>query len=136
MMQFSFDLQLCVGFIFLERARLSVTLGFLGGASGKESVCQCWRCKFNPWVRKVPWSRKWHPAPVFLPEKSYGQWNQVGHSPWGHKELATTSSHTHTHTHTHTHIYHFAACSSPLISHLLCQIGIITEGHPCPHSVI
>ena len=30
---------------------------FLGGASGKESACQCRRCKrlrFDPWVRKIP----------------------------------------------------------------------------------
>ena len=30
--------------------------------SGKESACQCRRCKrceFDPWVRKIPWSRKW-----------------------------------------------------------------------------
>ena len=28
--------------------------------SGKESICQCRRCKrrrFNPWVRKMPWRR-------------------------------------------------------------------------------
>ena len=34
-----------------------------------------------------PWSRKWLPAPVFLPEKSHGQRNLVGYSPWGHEEL-------------------------------------------------
>ena len=22
---------------------------------------------FNPWIRKIPWRRKWHPTPVFLP---------------------------------------------------------------------
>ena len=22
---------------------------------------------FDPWVRKIPWSKKWQPAPVFLP---------------------------------------------------------------------
>ena len=35
--------------------------------SGKESACQCRRCKrlgFNPWVRKMPWSRKWQPNPL------------------------------------------------------------------------
>ena len=38
--------------------------GFPGGASGKESACQCRRhkrCRFNPWLRKILWSRKWHP---------------------------------------------------------------------------
>ena len=51
-------------------------MGFLGSASGKEPSCQCRRCKrcgFDPWVRKIPWRRKWQPAPVFLPGKSHGQ---------------------------------------------------------------
>ena len=25
------------------------------------------RCRFDPWVRKIPWRRKWQPPPVFLP---------------------------------------------------------------------
>ena len=29
--------------------------------------------EFNPWVRKIPWRRKWQPIPVFLPGKSHGQ---------------------------------------------------------------
>jgi hypothetical protein len=32
-----------------------------------------------------PWRRKWHPTPVFFPEKSHGQRSLVGYSPWGHK---------------------------------------------------
>ena len=38
--------------------------GFPGGASGKESTCQCRkrkRCGFNPWVGKIPWRRKSNP---------------------------------------------------------------------------
>ena len=27
--------------------------------SNKESTCQCRRCKFKPWVGKIPWRRKW-----------------------------------------------------------------------------
>ena len=37
-------------------------LGFPGCVCGKESACQCRKCKrlwFNPWIRKIPWSRKW-----------------------------------------------------------------------------
>ena len=33
-------------------------MGLPGGASGKETACQCRRCKqqgFDPWVRKIPW---------------------------------------------------------------------------------
>ena len=40
--------------------------------SGKESVFQCKRRGFNPWVRKIPWRRKWQPTPVFLPGQSHG----------------------------------------------------------------
>ena len=75
--------------------------------SGKESACQCKRRKrygFNPWVGKIPQSRKWLPTPVFLLGKSDGQRSLEGYSPWGHKESGTTeqlSAHTHTHTHTH-----------------------------------
>ena len=43
-------------------------------------------CRFNPWVRKIPWRRKWHPIPVFLPGESHGQRSLVGHSPQGRKQ--------------------------------------------------
>ena len=52
---------------------------------------------FNPWVGKIPWRRKWQPAPVFLPGKSYGQRSLVGYSSWGLRESDMTE-HTHTHT--------------------------------------
>ena len=64
---------------------------FPGGSDGKVSVClQCGRPKFNPWVRKISWRRKWQPAPVFLPGESQGQRSLVGYSPCGCKELDTT----------------------------------------------
>ena len=46
--------------------------------------------RFDPWVRKISWIRKWQPTPVFLPEKSYGQRSLVGYSLWGHKESDMT----------------------------------------------
>ena len=59
-------------------------MGFPGGTSGKESTCQCRRHKrhgFDSWVGKIPWSRKWHPIPVFLPGKNSmnrgGWWAKV-----------------------------------------------------------
>ena len=39
------------------------------------------RCRFDPWVRKISWSRKWQPTPVFLLGKSQGQKNLEGSSP-------------------------------------------------------
>ena len=44
--------------------------------SGKESACQCRRCRkhgFDPWIGKIQWRRKWQPSPVFLPRKFHGQ---------------------------------------------------------------
>ena len=57
--------------------------------SGKESTCQCRKCGFDPWVRKIPWRRKWQPTSVFLHGKSHGQRSLAGYSPWCCKELDT-----------------------------------------------
>ena len=61
--------------------------------SGKESACQCRRCRrqgFSLWVRKIPWRRKWQPTAVILPGKSHGQRSLAGYRAWGHKELDMT----------------------------------------------
>ena len=55
------------------------------------SVClQCRRPGFDPWVRKIPWRRKWQSTPVLLSGKSHGQRSLVGHSLWGCKKSDTT----------------------------------------------
>ena len=56
----------------------------------KEPACQCRRHGFYPWVRKIPWRRKWSPTPVFFPGKSHKQRSLVGYSPWNHKESEMT----------------------------------------------
>ena len=56
------------------------------GGSGKESTFQCRRLEFHPWVRKIPWRRRWQPTPVFLPGEFCGQSSLAGCSPWGHRE--------------------------------------------------
>ena len=48
------------------------------------------RHRFDRWVGKIPWKRKWQPTPVFLPGKSHGLWSLAGYSLWGHKESDTT----------------------------------------------
>ena len=50
------------------------------------------RCRLDPWVRKMPWRRKWQPTPVFLPGKCHGQRSLVDYSPWGRKELDMTEA--------------------------------------------
>jgi len=72
--------------------------------SGKEPTCQCRRLRFDPWIRKISWRRKWKPTPVFLLGKSHGQGSLVGYSPSGSKESDTTEQLS-SHTHTHTQIY-------------------------------
>ena len=39
--------------------------------------------RFNPWVGKIPWGRKWQPTPVFLPGESHGRRSLVGYNPRG-----------------------------------------------------
>jgi len=41
-----------------------IIMSFPGNTSGKEPTCQCRkhkRCRFNPWVGKIPWRRPWQP---------------------------------------------------------------------------
>ena len=91
--------------------------------------CPCRRQKkhrFNPWVKKIPWRRKWPLTLVFLPGKSHGHRRLMGYSPWGQKELDMTEHigikhsknilHICTHTHTHTHIYIYTLQSVQLLS--------------------
>jgi len=58
---------------------------FPGGSDGKKSACNAGD-RFDPWVRKIPWGRKWLPTPVFLPGESHGPRSLVGYSPWGCEE--------------------------------------------------
>ena len=48
------------------------------------------RYRFDPWIRKIPWRRKWQHTLVFSPEKSHGQRSLAGYSAWSCKEYDTT----------------------------------------------
>ena len=59
--------------------------------SGKESTCQCRRHKrwgFDPWVGKIPWSRKWQPTPLIIRAcripwtEEHGQLQSMGLQSW------------------------------------------------------
>ena len=50
------------------------------------------RLGFDPWVRKMPWSRAWQPTAVFLPGESRGQRSLAGYSLWGCTESDTTAA--------------------------------------------
>ena len=76
----------------------TLQVGLPRWCSGKESTCQCRRCKgcsFNPWVGKIRWRRKWQPTPAFLPGKFHGQRSLAGYSLWGHKQSDALSTCTH-----------------------------------------
>ena len=83
----------CVTVLF----RVTEVGGAVGlGASGKGPTCRCRkrkRCRFNPWVGKIPSGRKWHPTPVFLPRKFHRQRKRSlsGYSSWGHRESDMTA---------------------------------------------
>ena len=78
--------------------------GFLGGASGKETACQCRRqnrCRFDPCVGKIPWRRTWQPTPVSLPGESRDRetWRAIVHRVTKSlTQLKLLSRHTHTKT--------------------------------------
>ena len=46
--------------------------------------------RFNPWVRNIPWRRKWRITLIFLPGEFHGLGSLVVYSPWGCKQLGTT----------------------------------------------
>ena len=46
--------------------------------------------RFDPWVRKIPWSRRWPPTPVFMTGKPHGERSVVGYSPQGCKDSDMT----------------------------------------------
>ena len=43
-----------------------------------KSLLYCGRPRFDTWVGKIPWRRKWQPTPVLLPGKSHGRRSLVG----------------------------------------------------------
>ena len=52
--------------------------------SGKEPACQCRRhkrCRFNPWVRKIPGRKAQQFTPGFLLGESHGQRSLAGYRP-------------------------------------------------------
>ena len=73
--------------------------GFLGGFpqwSRTRLPCRRYkRCRFDPWLGKVPWRRTWQPTPAFLPGESHGLRRLKGYRPLGLKELDTTEATEH-----------------------------------------
>ena len=88
-----------------------------GCSVGKEPAWQCRRhkrCGFSLWVGKMPWRKKWQPAPVFLPRKFHGQRILEGYSPWSLQRVGQDWApvRVRTHTNTHTHTTYVSVCLS------------------------
>ena len=69
--------------------------GYLLDTGGNEPPCQCWRhkrCRFHPWVGKIPWRRAWQLTPVSLPGESHGQRSLADYRPSGLKEPDRTKA--------------------------------------------
>ena len=60
-------------------------VGFPGGSDGKDSPAVQ-----DPWIRKIPWRRKWQPTPAILSREFHEQRSLAGYSPWGFKESGMT----------------------------------------------
>ena len=56
--------------------------------------------RFEPWVGKIPWKRKWQSTPVFLPGKSHGRRKLAGHNPWGGRTPHSWAGHSWAHVNT------------------------------------
>ena len=67
----------------------SLGVGFPGSPVVKNlpAVQETWRHRFDPWVRKIPWRRKWQPTAVIVHRKPHGQRCPTCSSPWGRKRV-------------------------------------------------
>ena len=62
--------------------------GFSRGSVVKNPWAKAGDTGSIPWLRKIPWRRKWQPTLVFLPGKSHGRRNWMGYSPWSCKTVS------------------------------------------------
>ena len=77
-----------------------VCVGFPHGTNDKESTCQCRRHKklgFDPWIRKIPWRRRWQPFQYSCQEIPWAEEPGGLHFPWSDKASNMTEQlNTHT----------------------------------------
>ena len=99
---------------------------------GKSICLQCGRPGFNPWVRKIPWRRKWQPTPVFLPGESHGQRSLVGYSLRVAKSRTRLSDFTSLSSLTNLEFF-FKWVGSVVISFSFC---LFKDLPPCPLSCL
>ena len=87
-----------VQFLFLLFPPSSIIVYYLWASKVAQfwRIClKCRRCRFDPWVRKILWRRKWQPTPVFLPGKSHGRRGLLYYSPCGLNSNPATKQQQH-----------------------------------------
>ena len=119
---------------------LCLLLGLPRGLSGKKkSACPRGRPRrlgFNPRVRKISWSRKWQPAPAFLPGKfrDRGAWQTTIHEATKSWTLLNPCAHAHKRAHTHTRVHtHMHMCAHTHKQTHTCA-NTCTRTHTCTHA--
>ena len=55
--------------------------------SDKEYTCRSRRHRFDPWVGKISWRKRWQSMPVFLPGKFHWERSLAGYSPRDRKRV-------------------------------------------------
>ena len=89
------------------------------------------RCRFDPWVGKMPWSRKWQPTPVCLLEiMDKGAWQATVH---GVAELNMTE-HAHTYT-TYMPTIYIYICNIYKCTFIIC-INTLLNSQQFEHKLI
>ena len=58
-------------------------MSFPDGAAVKNLPANAGDNRFDLWVRKIPWRRKWQLTSIFLTGVFHGQRSLEGYSPWG-----------------------------------------------------
>ena len=81
--------------MYISSLNTSSGVGASLAAQQSRTHLQFRRRRLDPWVRKIPWRRKWQPTPVILPGKPQRQRLLGGYGPWGRKESDTTERLSH-----------------------------------------
>ena len=121
-------------------------LGLPRWLSGQEICLPSRRRMFDPWVRKIPWRRKWQHAPVFFPGKTHRQRSLAGYSPWGCKrvghDLVTKQQNSNQlefsaiHVHIYIHISRETFITNHVQAHFMNICSLILESFSEIHRVV
>ena len=95
-----------------------------------QSVRNCRRNRFDPWVWKILWRRAWQPTLVFLPGKSHGQRSLAG----SYKESDTTEATWQACTHG-SETSKSCHCTFPVLGYIAPRVLHVLNTSTCSHEV-